>query len=429
MLIKDHAGHVLTGASPSAAEAYEKAVDAYYCYAGDPLAHLTSAVEDSPGFVMAHVLTGYLALFGTNAEAAALGQEALRVASGLPATEREIGHVEALRRLAAGEIQGAAQALEDVSIANPLDAVALQFGQVLDFYVGDSRMLRDRIARALPHWSRSVPGYHAVLGALAFGLEETGFYSRAEDAGREALSLERRNGWAKHAVAHVLEMQDRRAEGVAFMRDDLDAWTRESFFQVHNWWHLALFHLGLGESGEALKLFDGPIFGAKSDMALDLVDASAMLWRLQLAGVEVGDRWNAVADVYEGKAAGAYAFDDVHAMMACVGAGRVEAQAELLAAQSRAQGDNVAMSRDVGMPMMRGLQAFGSGDYREALAKLRPVRNRAARFGGSHAQRDLIDLTMLEAASRAGDFALHSALLAERQAAQPLAPRRLVQAA
>ncbi|MDP3659071.1 tetratricopeptide repeat protein [Phenylobacterium sp.] len=413
-----------------AAEKYQQALDAYYCYAGDPMGCLQAATEDSPGFLMAHVLSAYLSLIGTNAEAAAAGVTAFEAAAALPGSERELGHVEALRRLLAGEIAGAARTLEAVTITEPRDVLALQVGQVLDFLLGDSRMLRDRIGRALPHWSRSMPDHHAVLGMLAFGLEETGHYDRAEDAGLEALSLERRNGWAQHAVAHVFEMQDRRAEGVAFMRADIDAWTRESFFQVHNWWHLALFHLGQGEAHEALKLFDGPIFQARSDMALDLVDASSMLWRLQLHGVDVGDRWAPVADIYEAKAmGGAYAFDDAHAMMAFVGAGRTEAQAELLQAQAAAVGDNVGMVRDVGLPILKALQAFGSGDYARVLDNLRPVRNIAARFGGSHAQRDLIDLTMIEAASRGGDQALHAALLAERHAARPLTRRRFDQAA
>jgi hypothetical protein len=69
--------------------------------------------------------------------------------------------------------------------------------------------------------------------------------------------------------------------------------------------------------------------------------------------------------------------------------------------------------------MVEGLAAFGEGDYATALERLRPVRNIANRFGGSHAQRDLIDLTMIEAAARGGRTALHAALLAEREAARP----------
>ena len=430
---KDPSGLDLTGASPAAAESYSAALHAFQCYAGDPVSLLQAAVEDSPQFLMAHALSAYLMLIGGNAETTAMGRQALAAAQGLPGSERERGHVQAIGLLVAGELRAAGRVLEDISIAEPRDVLALQAGQLVDFLRGDSRMLRDRIGRALPAWSRGTPGRHAVLGMLAFGLEETGHYERAEDAGREALELERRNSWAQHAVAHVMEMQDRRADGVAFMRADIDAWTRENFFAVHNWWHLALFHLGLGEVDEALKLYDGPIFGARSEMPFDMLDAAALLWRLHLRGVDLGGRWAALADHYQAKGSpGAYAFDDAHAMMAYVGAGCVEAQAEVFRAQAAAMarpGDNAAFVREVGLPVMQGVQAFGAGDYAAVLDHLRPVRNIAHRYGGSHAQRDLIDLTMIEAAARGGQTDLHRALLAEREAARPLAWRRLDMAA
>jgi tetratricopeptide (TPR) repeat protein len=424
MLIKDPSGLELTGASQAAADKYAEALQAWACYAGDPMALLAEALADSPRFVMAHALSGWLCLMGTNAETAAIGRQSIEAARDLPASPRERAQLAACSAYAAGELRRSARILEDVSIEAPRDIVALQAGQVIDFFLGDSRNLRDRIGRTLPAWSRADADYHNVLGMLAFGLEETGHYARAEDAGREALELERRNSWAQHAVAHVLEMQDRRADGIAFMRADIDAWTHQNFFQVHNWWHLALFHLGLGEVDEVMRLFDGPIFGARSDMALDMVDASAMLWRLHLLGIELGDRWSDLADLYQAKGAPAvYAFDDVHAMMAYVGAGRREAQAEIRKAQIQAiegPGDNAYFAREVGLPMVDALAAFGEGHFDTVLERLRPVRNFANRFGGSHAQRDLIDLTMIEAARRGGRRALHDALLAERETAKPL---------
>ena len=422
---RERSGAVLTGASAFAAQKYQAALDAYHCYAGDPGALLEDAIADSPQFVMAHVLTAYLTLIGSNAPTMQVGLAAHQTASTLRANERERGHLQAIGRMIAGEIRVAGRILEDLSIDHPHDVLALQAGQLLDFTVGDSRMLRDRIGRALPKWSAQAPDYHAVLGMHAFGLEETGLYERAEDTGWRALELEPRNGWARHAVAHVMEMQDRRREGVALFRNDLSVWTDQSFFQVHNWWHLALFHLGLGEVDEALALYDGPIWGAKSDMALDLVDAAAMLWRLHLRGVSLGDRWAPLADVYEAKLdKGTYAFDDFHAMMAFVGAGRTEAARNIIALQSSAAADNALFSGEVGLSLMEGLQAFGQERYGVTIERLRDVRNRAARFGGSHAQRDLIDLTLIEAASRNRDFALEQALLAERAAAQPPANRR-----
>jgi hypothetical protein len=232
-------------------------------------------------------------------------------------------------------------------------------------------------------------------------------------------------------VAHVLEMQGRQKDGIAWMRGDTAAWSEDSFFKVHNWWHLALYHLDLGEIDQVLALYDGPIYGAPSPVAMDMLDASAMLWRLTLRGIDVGDRWNAVADRWAPMArAGIYAFNDMHAMMAFVGAGRTDLQKAVLESQAavlKGQGDNVMFTRDVGHAAAKAIKAFGDGDYKQVIELIRPIRNRAARFGGSHAQRDVLDLTLIEAALRAGEHALAKALTAERLEVKPTSPfnRRL----
>lgn len=402
-----------TGASDRALDFYETTLAGHQCFIGDPVRNLRAAIADSPGFTMAHVFNGYLHAAGTDAFTLPAALASHAKAEALPANDRETGHVAALGRMARGELRMAARILEGVSIAYPRDALALQIGQLLDFLQGDSRMLRERIGRARPHWTADMPGYHAVLGMHAFGLEETGHYDLAEAAGRAAIDLEPRNGWAQHAVAHVLEMQDRREEGVAWMRDDLARWTGDSYFQIHNWWHLALFHLGLDQTDEVLALYDSQLWGEPSSLAYDMVDASALLWRLHLRGVDVGDRWRALADSWAPAVAESlYAFNDAHAAMAFVGAGRSEALAALGEAQRRAmerESDNAAFIQ-VAEPVVRGLTAYGQGDWRGAVEALAPVRDVAHRFGGSHAQRDIIDLTLIEAARRAGDATLAAAL-------------------
>jgi hypothetical protein len=260
----------------------------------------------------------------------------------------------------------------------------------------------------------------------AFGLEECGDYARAEAQGRRSVELEPRDGWGQHAVAHVMEMQGRQREGIAWMRTNPDAWSRESFFAVHNWWHVALYHLDLGEIDEALTLFDGPIFGARSKVVLEMVDVSALLWRLHLRGIDVGSRWDAIAENWLSVAnACNYAFNDAHAMMAFVGAGRTEAAKALLLAQEEAAEnavDDRAAFLSVGRPLTLAIKAFGDGNYAETVRLLRPIRNIANRFGGSHAQRDLIDLTLIEAAFRARQHALAGALTAERMDVRPRSP-------
>jgi hypothetical protein len=265
-----------------------------------------------------------------------------------------------------------------------------------------------------------------VLGLHAFGLEETGDYAAAEKTGRTAVALDARDAWAQHAVAHVMEMQGRQRDGIAWMKANTDGWSRDNFFATHNWWHTALYHLDLGDIDEVLALFDGPIYGTKSRLILDLVDASAMLWRLHLRGVDVGGRWDAVADAWEPvKDAGSYAFNDAHAAMAFVGARRPQSLARVIEAQTEAMprgGDNAAFTRDVGHPVVMAIKAFGDANYAETVWRLREVRNIAHRFGGSHAQRDVLDLTLIEAALRADQQSLAAALAAERAAMRPKSP-------
>ncbi|HET9383669.1 MAG TPA: tetratricopeptide repeat protein [Gemmatimonadales bacterium] len=427
--MKDAAGYELSGASARSLDALEQGLREFRCYIGDPVATVERALADNPALTMGHVLKAYLYLLGTEPGGLPVAREAHASAAALTANDRERRHLEAIGHLVAGRWRAAGLALEDLSVDYPRDGLALQAGHLVDFFVGDSRMLRDRIARALPAWSGSVPGYHAVLGMHAFGLEETGDYARAEAQGRLSVELEPRDTWGQHAVAHVMEMQGRRRDGIGWMRAAPDAWSRDSFFAVHNWWHLALFHLGLDEIDEVLALYDGPIYGKASGVVLEMIDASAMLWRLHLRGIDVGDRWNVLARNWEAAGgAGSYAFNDMHAMMAYVGAGRNRAAETVLEAQRAAlesAGDNAQFTSEVGSAATRAIRAFGDGNYAETVRLLRPIRNRAHRFGGSHAQRDLIDLTLIVAASRAGQNRLATALLAERASVTRKAPETL----
>ncbi len=415
-----------TGATQSAVPHYEQALHQLRCLIGDPVASVDAALAEAPDFVMAHTLRAYLHLLGTEKPGVDVARDSLAAAGAIPGNEAERGHLAAVAHLVDGRWHAAGRVLEDVGAADPLDGLALQIGHQIDFFTGQSRMLRDRIARALPFWNETMPAYHAVLGMHAFGLEEMGEYARAELQGRRCVELQPRDTWGQHAVAHVLEMQGRLGDGIAWMTGNVAHWSEDSFFAVHNWWHLGLYHLEQGGIDRVLALYDGPINGGRSAVVLDMLDASAMLWRLHLRGVDLGDRWGPIADQWEPIAgAGNYAFNDAHAMMAFVGAGRDEAAAGVLAAQRDALGrddDNSAFTREVGHPVTRAIQAFGQGDYAGCVALLRPVRLIANRFGGSHAQRDVLDLTLIEAAFRAGQHDLARALVAERLVWKPASP-------
>ena len=224
-----------------------------------------------------------------------------------------------------------------------------------------------------------------------------------------------------------MEMQGRTHEGIQWLQEHEPGWgAPDNLFAIHHAWHLALFHLELGDHAEALRVYDARIRAGGSTVALDLVDASALLWRLRLRGAEVGTRWREIADGWAASdASGWYAFNDMHAMMSFLADGRTanaEALLATLARHAHEGGTNAMMTREVGLPACQAMVAFERGDYATALDILEPLRVVAHRFGGSHAQRDVLSLTLIEAAlrGRSGNFA--RALAAERLALKPSSP-------
>lgn len=426
-MASDRQGNPLPGASARAAALYDEALSCFNLYRGDPFAPLDAAIAEAPDFAMARIMKAALYALATEPAATREARAILDEVETLPLDERAASHVAAIDALVSGNWTAAAHILERHSIRWPRDLLALQTGHLIDFYRANARCLRDRIARALPAWSGDVPGRSFVLGMHAFGLEEAGDYAQAEDLGREACAAEPRDAWAHHAVAHVLEMQGRAADGLAWIAGREPHWTGDdAFFQVHNWWHRALCHLELDDVGSALALYDGPIRGARSAVALDLVDASALLWRLSASGVDVGDRWSELSQAWEAHADGhLYPFNDWHAAMAHLGAGR-EAPVERILARYRSLDDHAreasVWARETGLPLIEGFSAFHRGDWARAVERLAGARHIANTFGGSHAQRDVIDWTLNEAALRGGLREEALAFARERLALRPHSP-------
>jgi hypothetical protein len=419
--MNDSMGLALTGANAAALDRYEQALHDYLCFSLDSLTSTDAVLAAAPELVMGHALRAYLFLNSTEGMAVPLARQSLHAGLALPQNERETMHLRAVAQWCAGQPRAAARTLEDISIAYPRDVLALKVGQLLDYASGDSRLLHDRIARARPHWSAADFGFHAVLGMLAFGLEENGHYAAAEKAGREAVALQPRDAWAQHAVAHVLEMQDRRDDGIAWMRGQT-GWQKNNALAVHNWWHLALHHLGQGDTATAIELYDGPVRANDVVQHFEMGDAAALLWRLQLLDVPLGERWQTLAQRWAPLAGdGWMAFNDWHAVMTFAAAGRDDLLKTRLGAQADALmrgDDNSQALQRAGLAASHGFIAYAQQDWGRAIDLLRTVRSGSHAFGGSHAQRDLIDLTLIEAARRGGQTALADALRCSTVAAR-----------
>jgi uncharacterized protein (DUF1810 family) len=418
--MKDQFGNSISTQSAEARDWLDGAAELIRLYRGDPIAAIDSALDADPDFCLAWAVRA--AAIGTATDKALLGEaeRSLRAAAACAdgASERERNHLVAAKDWCEGRFLDAVSRWGRVAQDHPRDILALQFAHVGDFFLGQQSELRDRPLQALRAWKSGETAHGAILGMAAFGLQECGDFARAEAMGREGYAADVRDGWAAHAVTHVFEMQGRSIEGAAFLEATSDGWSPESGFAYHNWWHLALFALDREDFAAALSLFDDKVRPQQVDVIMEMIDASALLWRLRLLGGDVGDRFATLSASWErAMTDGYYAFNDIHALLAMLGAGRGrEAERILASLRERAEEPthNGAVTREVGLPLAQALMAFDGERYAEAADGLHRVRGRAQRFGGSHAQRDLISLTLFEAAVRAGRGEQARAIAAER---------------
>lgn len=422
----DARGVAVSMADSTSLEILEQAIRQFQSYQGDPVATIDRALETRPDFALGHALKAAALLGYGEQRFTALARGSVTALEGLIergiANDRERALGGALRSLVDGDWLMAATLFERALVENPRDVIALQLAHLFDFVRGDALNLRNRVTRVLPAWSRDVPGYAYVLGMHAFGLEECNQYDEALEAATLALAIAPDDAWAVHAGVHCMEMQGQIETGMRWLEARMPA---GSTFAFHNQWHLALLHLDRGEDAKALEIFDREIFPQDIDISLVLVDATALLWRMHLLGIDVRSRMQRVAEVWATKLDGErgfYAFNDVHAMLAFAVVGREDLMAKVQKdLENTAIGGttNAGMARAVGLPLGRGIAEFARGRDTACLAQLEAVRDVAPQFGGSHAQRDLITLTIIEAARRSGRANVAKHYLNERIVLRP----------
>ena len=432
--LEDRWGVPVRTGSERALEAFERAVHELVVLAGDPVGSAEACVAADEGCSLGHLVLAYLNCYAMSPAGVRAAVASCAAASGRPieAGGREDCHLRAALAWAGGEWGEAAHWLERALELHPWDLLALKVGQDLAFFMGDRDRLLAVVAGVVDHWPIGSVGWGYVRAMEAFGLEEHARYGPAEDLARTALGADAADVWAVHALAHVLEMQGRAHEGIEFLTASAADWS-SSFFAVHNWWHRALYHLELGEIDAALALYDGPVRSGGAEQWLNAVDAASLLWRIALCGGVVGGRAGALADDVELLVDDPVScFDDWHAVMALGLAGRHAAAADVVAAsRERAHGTNKAALATAGLAVMEGFAEFAGGRFSLAADRLGEARAHALVVGGSNAQRDVIDLTLLAAAARADDEPLVASLVAERERLRPTAgdaARRLVAA-
>lgn len=423
----DQHQNAMTG-SIEAVAAYDAAVADLLAYRPAVLDHFGILAEQHTDVPMAQAYVAYLQLTSTDPRDLDGARSAGAVLADIACNEREQAHSAVLQAWTSGEWTRASQLLDDLLVRWPTDLLALLVGHQLDFFLGDAINLRDRIGRSLDALSTDHPHRGFVLGMQAFGLEEAGHYDTAEAAGLAALAAHPDDVWATHAVAHVYEMTGAVDGALDFLTRTEANWGTNNLFTVHLWWHQALFLLEQQRIADVLATYDREVHHAQSSgVPIEMLDASALLWRLYLDGTDTGGRFAPLADAWTTGAVGQpwYVFNDLHAMMAFIGADRLDdARRQLAAIEADATApDDGATNRwasaQVGLPAGRALMAFAEQRYDDAVAQLLPVRRRLQLFGGSHAQRDAFQRTLVESAMRGGNLELAASLLRERLATRP----------
>jgi hypothetical protein len=411
----DSHGLELGTGSDAAARAFVHTVAGYIVYRADTGQRLAPLLAADPQFALAHCLKGYLMMLTykqSNVPLAAASLQEARRWSG-SATVREQQHIAALAAWIDGEPDRASALWRQILTTHPRDVLAFRLAHFTDFWLGRPDRMLTAVRAVEPAWSVELPHYGTLLACRCFAHEECGLYTEAEADGRAAIAHDPADVWAAHGVAHVLEMQGRRAEGIAWINGLRGNWDGANNLRHHLWWHAAMFHLEQSETDTVLALYDtefrdlaAPLTQAQPDLYIDAQNAASMLFRLQLHGVDVGDRWEELADKAEARIGDTQsAFTLPHWMMALAATGRAEAASRMLTAlrdAAQAPSSHAALVGTIALPLSEAVLAFGQDQPARAVALMRPVLGDVYRLGGSHAQQDVLEQLYLHAALRAG---------------------------
>lgn len=400
-MLRDAQGLEVTTQSHTAIAAINRFTDCSLGY-GNDADFILEAIAADPACAIAnaHAAAHYLSLESAAAQkqAAPYLQTAKKYEA--QANEREQLYIRAIAAWAKGDINRAIAYHEEIAEKFKRDLISVQRGQYHYFYLGNKQGLLQIAQKVLPANREN----HYLHGMIAFGLEQCHQLEEAEEFGRRAVEINRHDPWAQHAVAHVMETQGRLDEGIAWMESFADTWEKcNSLLFTHNWWHVALYYLKKEEIQKVLSLYDTQIWGrAWKESSKDQVGAISLLLRLELRGVDVGDRWQELVTYLTPRIhEHALPFQDLHYVYALARAGRAELVNEMLFSMQVYAGKTaIGMQQrwtEVAVPVARGMVAYARGEWERAIAQLGSTMSRLHEIGGSHAQRDLFEQVYLDA--------------------------------
>lgn len=434
----DAQGNRATFASDEAVQAFDHTVEGFLKYRSDTPLRLKAALKLDGEAPMLHVMKAAFALLAYKAAHVPAAKAALDQARALGGNPREQRHMAALGAWTEGGQDRAIAMWQELLAEHPRDILAFRLHHFASFWMGKAPEMMATVEQALPHWDGEVPGYGSMLACRAFAHEECGSLLIAEAAGREAIRRDPADLWAAHAVAHVLEMQGRRAEGIGWITGLAANFAGGNNLLHHLSWHQAMFHMERGEFAEVLRLYDtgfrdldSPITQMQPDLYIDCQNAASMLFRLERQGVDVGGRWVELADKAEGRIGDCLsAFTLPHWMMALTADGRFDAAERMLEAMrdyGRANaGENARIVREAAVPSCEALLLRARGRHAEAVRAMRPAIGGLYELGGSHAQQDVLEQLFLDCAVKAGMTSDAQMLLERVSGRWPTPPERRV---
>lgn len=384
--------------------------------------NVVAAADAAPDSVLANIYSGFTWMFleaaGAEREAAAYLRRAEAVSAA--ANRREAMLLDQLRLWIEGDVP-AVQALGEQLVTDfPRDLAAVKLHQYFSFNRGDAAAML-RIARLAEAANRDSPHLH---GMLAFAHEQLHALDDAEVAARRALELKEKEPWAQHALAHVMLSTGRVREGVDFLASASRTWDGlNSFMYTHNWWHQALFQISLGDEQAVFDAYDHHVWGIEPTYSQDQVGAVSLLARMEIAGMDVCNRWEELARYLEPRATDTLQpFLTIQYLYGLARAERGEADTLMAAVEERARastGYDRAVWHDVALPACRGVLAHARGRYADAVRWLSLANPRMTEIGGSHAQRDLFGQLLLDAHLKLGHWQTAHALLEMRRTWDP----------
>ena len=433
-MLRDRFGNIITGASADAVAAFDTYGDDWLGY-GTRIAQIFKAADASPSsaYLNAHAAAAHMGLEAASGYRAAEPYLARAKATAKEASTREQCFVEAVDAWWQNKPQRAVELQRHMAQEWPRDLVAAKWGQYFTFNLGDADTML-AIAEAILPTHEDVAYVH---GMHAFGLEQSHRLTEAEAAGRKAVLMHRGEAWAHHAVAHVMETQGRVEEGVAWLEDHSDTWDdRSIFMRGHNWWHVALFKLDLEDYNDVLEIFDRRLWGEWPDFSQEQIGAISMLWRLEMRGIDVGNRWGPIADkVAARELEHLQPFLDLHYIFALARAGYVSDVERFLASMNRHadQLDDALAPiwQDIALPAATAIAYYASDRSDRAYPLMKEVMPFLQAIGGSHAQRDVFVQTWIDVLMKTERHREAAPLLKERVKARPGVPvlQRLMTAA